>query len=387
MLRLLTLLLIIPINTYATPFPIHTNAAGIPIIEIQKILEESQSYIIYEEDYGILVNKDDFIVFPINNTEVHKYIDLIKKENLLFRKNPFNHQPDKFEAVMSHLYHLLIAPIKTSLQQSVHIIPSSSLSSIPWNALKNESNLYMVDQHAISIQKTINHSLQLPKRKVKTMVFAPQFTGSTYLNSKAEKETITKLFRETKNDMSHYDIIHISSHGKIDSSNWLDSGIFINNEHILRNRDIMSMCINAQLVFLNICNGGETNQKGKSIATAFQEAGAQTVVAALWEVEDQSAIKISKHFYEEIAQGEKPSEALQTALLTYRNEVELTSELNPFYWAGFQVYGENAAIIEELTYNMKRIISLVLSFLTSFSLLGYYYGGKIKGKLIEFNLV
>ena len=80
MLRLLTLLLIIPINTYATPFPIHSHAAGIPIIEIQKILEESQSYIIYEKDYGILVNKDDFIVFPINKTEVHKYIDLIKKE-------------------------------------------------------------------------------------------------------------------------------------------------------------------------------------------------------------------------------------------------------------------------------------------------------------------
>lgn len=70
-----------------------------------------------------------------------------------------------------------------------------------------------------------------------------------------------------------------------------------------------------KLVFLSACSSGAgkapIQEAVDSLAEAFLTAGAETVIAALWPVADESAAGISKLFYKKVTiPGTRPSEAL-----------------------------------------------------------------------------
>ena len=73
-----------------------------------------------------------------------------------------------------------------------------------------------------------------------------------------------------------------------------------------------------KLVFLSACSSAAgtapIQEAADSLAEAFLVAGAETVIAALWPVGDESATEISKLFYERLTvPGVRPSEALSYA--------------------------------------------------------------------------
>jgi SpoVK/Ycf46/Vps4 family AAA+-type ATPase len=65
------------------------------------------------------------------------------------------------------------------------------------------------------------------------------------------------------------------------------------------------------------------------------EAGAQSVVSTLWELEDHATAKLMANFYEHLSRHEGKAEALRQAQLEM-----LTTGAPPYYWAGFQLDGE-----------------------------------------------
>jgi CHAT domain-containing protein len=68
---------------------------------------------------------------------------------------------------------------------------------------------------------------------------------------------------------------------------------------------------------------------------AFIEAGAETVVSTLWELEDQTTEHLMTNFYSHLARHERKVDALRAA------KIELLDEgLPPYYWASFQVVGD-----------------------------------------------
>jgi CHAT domain-containing protein len=108
---------------------------------------------------------------------------------------------------------------------------------------------------------------------------------------------------------------------------------------------------NADLVVLSACNTGLGKlREGESIVgltRAFFYAGASSVVASLWRVEDQSTSLLMERFYRRLKQGENKSEALRQAKVDLlHTTVELkalgTRErlASPFYWAAFVIVGD-----------------------------------------------
>ena len=92
---------------------------------------------------------------------------------------------------------------------------------------------------------------------------------------------------------------------------------------------------------------GPVGEEGvENIVNAFIDAGAQSVVSTLWEVEDQATAELMAEFYSNLSRQEGKAEALRQAQLTM-----LKSGSPPYYWAGFELDGEPSSILFGSTRN------------------------------------
>ena len=74
------------------------------------------------------------------------------------------------------------------------------------------------------------------------------------------------------------------------------------------------------------------------LTRGFMYAGASSVVASLWKVDDEATAELMKHFYTNMLQkGMRPAEALRAAQNTLRQDPQWQS---PHFWAGFVLQGE-----------------------------------------------
>lgn len=112
----------------------------------------------------------------------------------------------------------------------------------------------------------------------------------------------------------------------------------LNDSGFLQAREIRQLHLNARLVTLSACKTaiGPVDETGaNTIVNAFIEAGAQSVVSTLWDVDDRPGSKLMKFFYQRLANGEGRAEALRQAKLQFANE-----GLPPYFWANFQMVGD-----------------------------------------------
>lgn len=143
--------------------------------------------------------------------------------------------------------------------------------------------------------------------------------------------------------LDRYDVLHLSLHGYADME-FPDRSALVfapapqfNDSGFLQAREIRQLHLNARLVTLSACKtaAGPVYGSGTaSIVNAFIEAGAQSVVSTLWDVDDQSGRKLMESFYRRLANGEGRAEALRHAKLEFVNSGE-----PPYYWANFQMVG------------------------------------------------
>ncbi len=69
--------------------------------------------------------------------------------------------------------------------------------------------------------------------------------------------------------------------------------------------------------------------------SAFIEAGADSVVSTLWELEDHSTERLMTDFYSQLARHKRKVDALRAA------QIDLLHDgLPPYNWASFQIVGD-----------------------------------------------
>jgi tetratricopeptide (TPR) repeat protein len=140
-----------------------------------------------------------------------------------------------------------------------------------------------------------------------------------------------------------YSLIHFVAHGTASRISPLDSAVVLSEDGTSYNlyaRDIARNRLNAKLVTISACDSAGnriySSEGLVGLSWAFLRAGAQRVIASLWEVNDASTPQFMDHLYSAMAKGEDPESALRAAKLALlRSE---TVNRRPFYWAPFVLY-------------------------------------------------
>ncbi|MFT5433329.1 MAG: CHAT domain-containing protein, partial [Myxococcota bacterium] len=104
-----------------------------------------------------------------------------------------------------------------------------------------------------------------------------------------------------------------------------------------------------QLVTLSACEtgvGDTLNGAGiHGLLRAFRMAGAESIVASLWKVDDLATRTLMTRFYTELSRGTTREEALRAAQLAVRDNPETE---HPTYWAAFQLTGAGGPMAHRL---------------------------------------
>lgn len=151
-------------------------------------------------------------------------------------------------------------------------------------------------------------------------------------------------------DLSNYSILHFATHGLLDPKNPEFSGFFLSmvdatgrpQNGFITMQDVYRLQAPVDLVVLSACRTGlGKDVRGEGLiglTRGFMYAGASSVVASLWKVDDEATAELMKHFYANMLQkGMRPAEALRAAQNTLRQDPHWQS---PHFWAGFTLQGE-----------------------------------------------
>jgi CHAT domain-containing protein len=151
-------------------------------------------------------------------------------------------------------------------------------------------------------------------------------------------------------DLSDYRLVHFATHGFLNGDQPELSGLVLSlvdprgraQDGFLRLTDIYNLRLPADVVVLSACQsalGKEVRGEGLvGLTRGFMYAGAQRVVASLWQVDDLATAELMRRFYEAMLRdGQPPSAALRAAQRALARDARWGS---PFYWSAFVLQGE-----------------------------------------------
>ena len=198
-------------------------------------------------------------------------------------------------------------------------------------------------------QQTINNL------KLTRLVHASEEADSITTAAPWGTTLVAKGFDATREKAMSYEvgraqIVHFATHGFLNSEHPELSSIVLamRDRHGVKTNglmplpDIYSLDLSAQLVVLSACQtalGKDLKGEGfVGLSHSFMSAGAKSVVASLWKVDDRATASLMREFYNGMLQkGMTPSAALRSAKLKMIHDTQWTQ---PYYWAGFVLQGE-----------------------------------------------
>lgn len=138
--------------------------------------------------------------------------------------------------------------------------------------------------------------------------------------------------------------IHFAAHGIASQNRPLESAIILSpdpaGQYKLGAPDIIKLKIHPDLVTISSCESAGTRTYDAEglvgLGWAFMRAGAHSVVAGLWDVDDASSPILMDEFYNALSKGKYPADALRIAKLAMLHSDQLHSR--PYYWAALQLY-------------------------------------------------
>jgi CHAT domain-containing protein len=152
-----------------------------------------------------------------------------------------------------------------------------------------------------------------------------------------------------KDGLARFRLIHFATHGVVDSRHPEMSGLILSlvdrrgrkQDGYLRLGDIYKLKLAADLIVLSSCDsalGKEIESEGIiGLPRGFLYAGARSVIASLWKVNDEATARLMSALYTQIRRGESSGSALRSAQLAMLHDERWSK---PYNWAAFALQGD-----------------------------------------------
>jgi CHAT domain-containing protein len=170
--------------------------------------------------------------------------------------------------------------------------------------------------------------------------------NATALTGNAATET---AFRE---HAGQFQLLHLATHGYFNSLNPMLSGLELEsderNDGLLEVHEILELSLASELVTLSACQTGmgsgffadiPAGDEFVGMTRAFLQAGSQSVLATLWQVNDRSTVDLMTGFYSGLEEpGTQRDKAV--ALAEAQRRLRAREEFrHPYFWAPFVLVG------------------------------------------------
>lgn len=270
------------------------------------------------------------------------------------------------------LYDVLIKPAQAEVDQSETLIfvPAAELYYLPMHALgranPDGSLTFLIEQkrfaYLASADLLTTVALAAPNKNVqpdRSLLALGNPDGSLPAATE-EVSTLGKMFAKANvvtgkdatmalvaRSTAGTSYVHFATHGFINSMEPKESHLLLAGDPgRLSVKDLVEDNFKlsfdgTRLVTLSAC---ETNLGGfdpsavySSLSRAFAKAGAPTVIASLWSVNDVSTKETMQIFYKELAAGQTKAESLRRAQLAVMRDPRFA---HPYFWAPFVVMGD-----------------------------------------------
>ena len=348
-----------------------------------------QYSLIGDEVYIWVVQPDGAIDLRMTTTELPQEEDNIEKVALArlvadTRSSLFARSPRRTVAKLRQFYDLFIEPIAPLLpddpERRVIFIPQGSLFLIPFAALQDADNRYLIEKHTLSVAPSIqvldltrqrkeqlrdrpgntlivgNPTMPkvaanlgdppqplapLPGAEVEAEEIAELLSARALIGDVASENTVAQAMPEAKT-------IHLATHGLLDELDYLGLGVpgaialtpddQPASDGLLTSGEIFALDLIAELVVLSACNTGRGEITGDGViglSRSFIAAGVPSVVVSLWAVPDAPTADLMTEFYRQLQQNPDKTRALREAMLKAIEQYP-----NPRDWAAFVLIGE-----------------------------------------------
>jgi CHAT domain-containing protein len=305
--------------------------------------------------------------------------------------------PEKNKVFARQLWEMLLGPVWQRPQRRLIVVAHGALQSLPFDALVARDGRYLAESHVVacapsatvlyelrsrgeqsaqkgllgvgavmygqsvplpalmllSLTRGIDAPLELglfdpegaptfgmlPGARRELMAAAAAVPDSTLLLGRAATEQRVK-----SESLSSYEILHFAVHVAMDKDRPDRTALVLSDvngsseDGLLQAREIAHLRLRARLVVLSGCNTGrpvfESSFANASLVRSFLFAGAKSVIATLWTVDDTFTAYLMGRFYAHLGHGSN----VGTALAEAKRDAIRSYGSMPL-WAGFQLVG------------------------------------------------
>lgn len=246
----------------------------------------------------LAVKRDVLILVPHGILHGLPFHTLFIGHTLLLEQVPVLYAPSLqvLQALWSNREHPEMA--KTDKAQVTSIIESSSLVYGVETFDGRAYPLPHVSREVEAVANTIRDKVQV------------------LYSAKATVSSLKQMSMSGK--LAKFEIVHFATHAITEAMAPMLSRVLLADDD-LTVVDILDLKMEARLVTLSSCQAAVSEAKAgdemMTLARAFFYAGAQTVVASLWAVEDKATAVLMQYFYQRLQAGESIPQALRQTQL------------------------------------------------------------------------
>jgi CHAT domain-containing protein len=267
--------------------------------------------------------------------------------------------------VLSSLYGELIEPLEPFLNEDVDptsdgtgasrklvIVPHGLLHRVPFHALY-DGEAYLLERFEVSYapsakvyslcQKRISRGLDkalvlgvadpsIPAVAEETQAVVRHLPAAELLRD--QQATVEAL----RSKVPGCGVLHLACHGMFRLDNPMFSSLKMGDGWLAAG-DVMRLDLAGALVTLSACESGRSEvfagDELMGLTRAFLGAGATTLVASLWLVQDETTAELMENWYEHLSQGVGRATSLRHAQLALKDKYP-----HPYHWAPFVLIGQ-----------------------------------------------